>query len=356
MAIRTPKEIKDFSEMYVDPEVNITELCELFGLASGSIYRRGFELGLTRPKGAKATVNLAQIREYVQALMVDMPAIATKPMSAHKLTTKPGDVILILGDLHAGRLTSTTNTEVLGRRVEALALRVAEAVQRQGLTGCKLSVFIVGDLVTGERVGGQVSLEELEHTVLEQCFNIALPYLTRMLTYFTTVFSTVDVYSVAGNHGPVSKPALSTGANWDNVVMLGLQAMMTKFKQVTFDIATVDFYNFATVGGIDWLLVHGDQMRGGNAVGSLGKVMNDWHRSMTQHFDLMALGHFHEINKVRDAYMTGCFVTDDEWSREVVKREGDCAQLLLTVGKGKVRAICPIYLDDIKAGQGTDDD
>ena len=45
----------------------------------------------------------------------------------------------------------------------------------------KLHVLKLGDGATGERIGLNVTLEELEHTVLDQCYTLAIPHEVRML-------------------------------------------------------------------------------------------------------------------------------------------------------------------------------
>ena len=45
--------------------------------------------------------------------------------------------------------------------------------------------------------------------------------------------------------------------------------------------------------------------------------------------------------------MGGTLLTDDNWSRKVVGRDGDCCQLLVAMSDGGIEDIIPIWLGDV---------
>lgn len=345
------EQLTQFTSMYLDPNVKMEDIAECFGRRPGTLYRWGFEYGLKRPKvQGDIQMGLEMVSKFCLQVSRELPPNPA-PMPAVALTTgrRPFiDFILFLSDLHTGRQTISYNAAVFAARMQALSDRLYQQAKRftsQYSIG-KLNIFSLGDLVSGERVGQMITFEELEHAVLTQVYGIAIPRLVQFTEQQVQRFGTVDVYAVKGNHGIVAKPAISA-ANWDSVVNLGWQAKMANNKQVTFDVEVVDWYNYATVKHLDWLLCHGDQVRGGNPYAGLVAKKNQWHQSLPEHFDYIACGHFHHWNKIQNIYMNGTLVTDDDWSRGVVGRDGECVQLLLAVSDKGIEDVMPIWLDDV---------
>jgi hypothetical protein len=346
--LKTTEDIERFTELYQNPNVAIDDICKIFGYAPGSVYRMGFELSLKRPRSEKGMqLNLKYIRSYAERVSAELPAIPGKDIVEHGANSRL-DYILLLSDEHAGRYTKSTNGEVFAARISALAERIIKAVRgRTGYTE-RLHIFKLGDSVTGERVGLNVTLEELEHTVLQQCYGLAIPHEARMVERLLTAFSHIDIVCVPGNHGVVTRPQMSKGANWDTVVSLGLQAKLSKFPQVTVEVAMTDWYAFHTVRNLDWMLMHGDQNKGSCNYNSIASNITSWHKNFDEHFDYVAMGHFHHFCKVQDYFINGTLLTDDDWSREVVKRDGECVQLLIAVSSKGIEEVIPIWLNDVR--------
>lgn len=345
------KDIARFTELYTNPNVTIDDICRIFDYATGSIYRMGWELGLKRPREVRGLqLGLKQLRAYCERVSAELPPVP-RQYGLKQFVARPNtlDFILFFSDAHAGRYTISTNAVVFGNRMTALYNRITQKVNlfREHWPIGKLDIFSLGDLVTGERVGLNVTLEELEHTVLTQCYNIAIPRLTSFTLALLNDFTAIDVFAVPGNHGVVTRPQVSKGANWDTIVALGWQAKMAAHEEVTFDIATANWYNTATVKGLDWLLIHGDQFKGGCNYSNILNGVRQWHQSIKEHFDYMAMGHFHHWCKFCEVFMNGSLLTDDEWSREVVKRDAECVQLLIAVSDKGIEDVMPIWLDDV---------
>ena len=344
------EQLAQFTSMYLDPNVKMEDIAVCFGRKPGTLYRWGFEYGLKRPKvQGDIQMGLEMVRRYCIQVSRELPPASKPLISAPAHIGKTAlDFILFLSDLHTGRITVSYNAAVFGLRMEVLAQRIwdkALAIRPTFKLG-RMNLFSLGDLVSGERVGQMITFEELEHAVLTQVYGIAIPRLVRFTETMEQQFGTVDVYAVMGNHGIVAKPAISA-ANWDTVVNLGWQAKMANHPAVTFDVETVKWYNTATVKGLDWLLCHGDQVRGGNPYAGLVAKKNQWHQSLPEHFDNVAIGHFHHFFKLQEIYANGTIISDDDWSREVVGREGECLQLLLAVSDGGIEDVMPIWLDDV---------
>lgn len=345
-----------FIDQYIDPDMTIDEMKRIWKRPEGTIYRWGYQLGLRRPKPkGQISLTLGQVRQYCEGLLDSMtaPKIEIKaPKLKH--VGKGMDLILFLCDLHPGRLTASYNEQVFRNRMMALAQRLeymAYALRQRYYNIRKLHIFALGDFEVGENVGRNITLEELEHTVLTQVFGLAIPECALLTKRLLTVFEEIEISCVKGNHGDINKWGPSQAANWDIVVYLGWQYGLSGLtnRNVQFNIETVKWYNYAHVRNLDWLLVHGDQVPagGGTPFNAFATKSERWHHSMPKRFDNVACGHFHQFFKVSDAWGGPTLLSDDDWSREVLGREGECAQLVLGVTDDGIEYAMRIGLRDI---------
>jgi hypothetical protein len=346
-----PETLRRFIAMYTDPKVEMKDLEEVFNKKAGTLYRWGFEYNLKRPKVMGQTMlKLELVEKYCRKVSAALlPISELQPAPMPPATKGAVDFVLILGDLHCGSHTKTFNTPTLVARLKGLleAVQVTTAMYLHKYSRGLFHLHLVGDMVTGERVGYQTTLEELEHAVLTQVYGIAVPRLVQFIRALLTMWQ-LRIVAAPGNHGVVGKPAVSA-ANWDTVVYLAVQAQLSNQQGVEFDIATADWYNFDTVQGLDWLITHGDAIRGGNPHGKVGQAATSWHEALAEHFDYISMGHWHELNKIRETFISGCMTTDDDWSRKVVKKDGDCAYWLLAVVDKRIIGAHPLALGHITA-------
>lgn len=343
--------VEQFVGMYLDPDTSMAEMEVAFKRKAGTLYRWAFELKLTRPKTKGAQqMNLETVRRYCQAVSRDLkPAHPALTHITPMRNAKGGlDFILHLSDLHAGSYTISFNAQVYANRMNALAKRIAAKVNwfRKFTPIGKLYIFALGDFITGERVGHMTTLEELEHAVLTQIYGISVPRLVQFTRQLRPVFESIEIICVPGNHGIVAKPAVSA-VSWDTVVYMGWEAKLIADEGISFDIEAVGWYKMVTVKNMDWMLIHGDQVRGGNPYGALAGASTAWHQSIPEHFDRIAAAHFHHTLKIADVFVNGTLVSDDDWSRKVVKRDGECCQVLMAVSNIGLEDVMPIWLQDI---------
>jgi len=346
-----------FIDQYINADVTIEDMKRTWKRPEGTLYRWGYQLGLRRPK-PKGQISLAldQVRQYCEKLLDNMtaPTIDIKPPLI-KDVGKNMDMILWLTDLHPGRLTASYNEQVFRHRMQVLATRLgwmAHALRQNYYTIYKLHIFALGDFVVGENVGRNITLEELEHTVLTQVFGLAIPECVTLVMRLLPVFEEIEISCVKGNHGDINKWGPSQAANWDTVVYLGWQYGLSGLVQrsVKFNIETIKWYNYARVRNLDWLLVHGDQTSpgGGSPYNAFAAKSERWHRSMPKQFDYIACGHYHQFFKASDVWGGPTMLSDDDWSREVLGKEGECGQLVMGVTDAGIEYIMPIGLRDVK--------
>lgn len=346
-------DIERFSEQYQSPDIRMSELERIWQRPSGTLYRWGFELGLKRPKTKKmVSLGLDYVRQYCEALSKELPPfwIPTLQQTIAAGHGRAMDLTLLLSDLHPGRLTDSFDGDVFASRMDALGVRVLEALKllRSGYDIRTLRIFALGDFVTGEKVGRNITLEELEHVLLDQVYKLCIPELTLLTSRLAPSFDETLIATVRGNHGVTDRPTMSKVTNWDNVVYLGWQSRMTNAGHgIEFSIETDTWYKFVAVRGKMHLLVHGDQVRGGSPYNGIANKVQAWQSSLPVTFDYCDMGHFHHFNMIRNTWVNATLLTDDDWSREVLGRDGDCGQWVLGCTERGVECAIPIWLGDV---------
>lgn len=295
----------------------------------------------TGPKNRKTRNIAAEIAErIVEYASTTLQPLQPPPMQERAVTPDsnfdPETFVLLMSDLQAGHETKSFNFKVLEERMQHLidrTLRVT-ALHRKSHEVPTLELFLLGDLVHGERVGITVGLDELEDTVIVQIFDVVLPLLMKAIEEFAANFDQLNIRCVSGNHGVVSK--MNAGStNWDLMIYKILALLFRNYKNVKFDIAE-DFYLITEVEGWKFLLAHGDQIPMYLNIPMYGITMRSmrWQKSI-EDFDILTIGHFHNFNNMdwngTDIIINGTFVTDDEFVRKVLGLKGSCCQVLMSV-------------------------
>lgn len=248
--------------------------------------------------------------------------------------------VLVISDLQAGHKTQTFNFEVLKERMHNLVKRVLRitALHRRSHPVRRLEVFLLGDLIHGERVGKTVSLDELEDVVKVQLFDVVIPLLEWAFEELSKHFESINVRCVRGNHGTVSK-FNATNTNWDDIAYYFLKSRFRDFDNMTIHIAS-NFYQMVDVLGWNFLIAHGDQipMYLNIPIYGLTNRSMRWQKSIGQ-FDVLVVGHFHSFSAFdwnNDLIIiNGTFVTDDDWVTKTLGLSGSCCQTLMSVHPNK---------------------
>ncbi|MFA5445361.1 MAG: metallophosphoesterase [Bacteroidales bacterium] len=249
---------------------------------------------------------------------------------------EPETFVLLLSDLQAGHKTETFNFEVLRDRMRKLVERTLRitALHRKSHPIPNLEIFLLGDLVHGERVGKTVDLDELEDVVKVQMFDVVIPLLEDAIAEFAQNFESVKVRCVRGNHGKISKENAVT-SNWDDFIYYFLESRFRTTYNVEFTIAH-RFFQIVDIHGWRFLLAHGDQINMYLNIPLYGLTNRSmrWQDTLGA-FDFMCVGHFHNFAMMdwnhSQIIINGCFVTDDEWVAKVLGLSGSCSQVLMSV-------------------------
>ena len=308
---------------------------------------------------ASAKAKTDELVDAVERAARDAAVIVgpAKPVKAPKRDKRKHDhsAILHLTDWQLGKTTDSYDSTVCRARVRLAiekTLKLTE-IQRAAYPVNEIVVMLGGDMVEGITVfPGQAF--EVDSTAFEQVFDAAQIIESSLLTLLEH-YDTVRVFEAAGNHGRIGKKGDNPRRdNWDRVVYRVVRDRMRGQDRLVWAEPT-GWYEIVTIGKYRALLVHGDQIKsfGGNvpAFGISRKAIA-WSSGVTEPFDDMYMGHFHQVMQLTMANGGRVFVTPStesgsEYAREFVGAKGRPGQRLHFVDPeaGRVTAEYVIWLD-----------
>lgn len=248
----------------------------------------------------------------------------------HETIKTSGIPVLFLSDLHFDEIVDPAqinyvnkyDREIATKRIQhtfntAIDLLFNRTVNPKydglvlALGGDMLSGNIHEELAETNEASIQCSLLKLA--------DILIDGVDKLLERFDDIF----IPCVVGNHGRHHKKPRAKNKVFDNYEWLIYQFMARHFKndkRVTFLIPDGPDAMFK-VYNLRFLLTHGDQFRGGNAIaGIFSPIMLGFHRkqkkqaSVNNSFDVMMLGHFHQYVHTNQLVINGSSKGYDEYA------------------------------------------
>lgn len=157
-------------------------------------------------------------------------------VSDKKLLSDKPSLVLLLSDLHFGKMTENFNLEEAKRRIKSIPNQLLNIPEVDEIVVC-----LVGDIVDGEDIYAHQN-GEIEVAVITQA-QTAVESIWQLLLDLREKFKCkVRVETAPGNHGRMSKTA-DPRSNWDNVCYMML-AEIAKFKGDTDIEVNLNFDSF----------------------------------------------------------------------------------------------------------------
>lgn len=284
----------------------------------------------------KVSADLAAIRKIVgtigAGIATDSPAWAKKPEKGGKLIH--GIPTLMLSDLHFGEVVfanqvngvNSYNTETAKKRLRRVvdgSIRLLRQTLAPGEFGGMVVIF-GGDMVEG------VIHDEIRDTVDETVMQAVITLHDELVPHLKTLcdeFGKLHVPCVAGNHGRLDrKPRQKNGPalNFDwllyQFIARTIGADARYRDRITFQIP--DGYECSyRVHGLRYMLTHGDAFKGGSGItGPLlpwmrgGLKASKSYSAMGMPFDVMLMGHWHQLRYLRSIIVNGSLVGYNEYA------------------------------------------
>lgn len=350
-----PPELEEqFKHDYQDPNLTLQQMEEIYQAKMGTLWRWAFQLGVRRPvKGKRAEVTKEDILFACHEAAKQIKPLEYPLFEMPDPTIgEPMIMLLPLADAHFGRKTESYDPVVAAARMAILRDEVIQDVQmlKKRYSIQKLILPQLGDLVTGERVGYQMKLEDLAAVVLNQMFDIAIPICSQFVVDLLPEFNEIDIPGVPGNHGKQDRYSSGT-FNLDTITYLGWRNWMHGIDRVKFNIETRLWYQYVDIFNLTYLCVHGDQFPAGKGFPHKGMIdmSMKWMMSLPRRFTNVLCGHYHSRHLISASGLRADIVptllTDDEWAREVLGLEGFCGQTLFGITEEGIKYERTIKLD-----------
>ena len=257
--------------------------------------------------------------------------------------------VLLVSDLQAGQKTPTFNSKTLKQEMvwfTEKSLRLCE-LHRKMRPITKLHVCLLGDIIENMAIP-VVKFEELEHVVIDQIFEVAVPALNDLLVSHLQLFDEINVYCVRGNHGQLEgRRSLSAKTNWDIFVYKILKAGLANFGKIHFHIEETEFYQVISIYGVKILLVHGDQIPSylGLPFYGIDRRTLRWNVSIPGGWQYCFMGHFHVCNYIRPSgipiFVNGTWVSGAAYPLHRLGLRDDPRQFILFMSPK--RGVTAIY-------------
>jgi len=247
------------------------------------------------------------------------------------------EIVLVISDWQIGHKTRSFNAEVAKERVVYLLKSFLKtlALHRLAYPIRKIHIFALGDFTQSELIGFKVDLSELEMVWGDQVL-VADTLLEYLITEISKHFDEVYVYCVRGNHGKGMK-GTSDKTNFDDILYHLTAKAFKNNPRVHFNIAR-EFYQIVNIYNWKFLLVHGDQVRGGSyniPLYALLQKMLRWATSFMEKWNFMICGHWHNYGHLQqnnqELIVNGTLVSDDEFVRREYGWECSTLQVMFSV-------------------------
>jgi hypothetical protein len=255
--------------------------------------------------------------------------------------------IAVLSDWQLAKVTKTYNSQVCADRVKLYGDKLLKLVeiQRADHPIRKLHIDLAGDLVEGEQIfPGQSFL--IDASLYQQVVKDGPEILVSFIVRMASEFDEVHVTGAIGNHGAIGgrgRKEYHPESNADRMLYKIAQTIIEAkgISNVTFNIpdggAERNWYAIDTIGDKSFLIMHGDQIRGGFAgmpwYGFQKKVLGWNAGAIPESFDYVICGHWHQpvsfVLNDKLVWVNGSTESNNTYAQEMLAASGRPCQWLL---------------------------
>jgi len=284
------------------------------------------------------------------------PVINVRPLDPgafQKHSTQNEVAVAVISDSHVGQVVDAReidaalgyNPAIFLNRLQYLEAEITQILSAHPVE--KIVVLFAGDIVHG-RLGHSLE-DDLTMPIATQV-DLAIHAFLQFLTRISRLTKSVEVHGVGGNHGrwPGTRK-VPTDRRWsqlDTIVYNSLQTLCSlAAPNVRFD-DRISARRMIDIGDYRILLLHGDQLRGGNyASAGIQKEMQHWLMRHLQNGErppnLIVLGDKHISANLPaglgEALINGSFVGEDVFAQNFPPSRPAQTLFFIRPGVGKTR-------------------
>lgn len=306
---------------------------------------------------------VAAVRQAVDENMSGLKVPPVQPPPKDKRRIVPETAIAVISDLQIGKLTPSYTHEVCAERMRLYGQKLARIteMQRSSHPVRDLRVYLLGDLVEGEEIFEGQS-HRLSASLFRQVMLDGPEILSGFIRQALSVFDTVHVVGVIGNHGSIGglrRKSYHPETNADAMLYEITRQLLENERRLTWHPNFVSderkWYAVDTIGSKSYFLFHGDQIKGG-MLGfpwyGFGRRLQGWRNGgIPETFDYSFAGHFHtparfQVNRLTH-WNNGTTESDNTYAAENMSAAGrPCQWLLFAHPEHGVTAEYMVYLDE----------
>ena len=278
----------------------------------------------------RETLDAKFIRERILKLSEQTPRVPTWLLGNKAPKSAPGVPTLFASDWHWGEVVdpqqiggvNSYDLKTAHERARRMIQNTVDLLNNHMVNPQYPGIVFAlgGDMITGDIHEELMATNEREvMPVLVDLWGV----LTWCITALADKFGRVFVPCVGGNHGRNTKKMRAKGRNFTSFDWLLYQFLAKRFEgdaRVTFYIPDGPDALYS-VYGHRYLLTHGDQFRGGDAlIGPLGPIVRGDHRKRARNmqinadYDTIVMGHWHQLMQTQKFIVNGSLIGYNEYA------------------------------------------
>lgn len=273
------------------------------------------------------------------------------------------EAILLFSDAQIGEEIKLEETNGFGEyNIGIFKKRLAYLIEQVRLIGEKqldgikvLNIFMLGDNVDGLGIyrGQEFHLDIL---VVDQLI-IGAHSLCEQLIHLLLTYDKIKIWGIVGNHGRVGKKGeYPTTVNWDYALYKMLEMLLENYKDRIEWVIPKSNWTIANVKDHNFLLLHGDTIKGWNGLPYYGIDRADSRltKMLAAHgksFRYLCLGHHHNPADIDspngEKILNGTMVGGSDFSINLLHTSSRPSQWFLGVNDSGITWRYKIYLDEM---------
>jgi hypothetical protein len=265
---------------------------------------------LLKERGATELI-IEMFKEQIQAYeWMDI-----QPPEPVRIPKKKEEALLLFSDAQIGEFITLEDTNGLGeynidifkQRMDLLVQKVREYTEIQKLASNieTLNIFMLGDNVDGIGIyPGQV--HHLDALVIDQIL-IGAEKIAESLLKLLGTFKKIKIKAIVGNHGRIGRKGENPSyVNFDYLLYKMLEQLLINYKnQIEWAIPKSN-WTLASIGNVNFLLLHGDTIKAWNGIPYYGIDRADARltKMLSAHgktYQYLCMGHHHNPGDVDSA-------------------------------------------------------
>ena len=344
-------------ELVKEVGYNVSEIAKITGVSWSSVNIRLRKYGLINKNIRRRNVHDFDSYFISSHLSneIDLPKdfFQTDLTKYYNYDASEREVFVLIGDTHIGK--DYKNEEHLLKETVGVFRnlylqtidKLTKLVSSEDNKWKAINIVLLGDIVDGINIypNQRVMSPIKQVQIAKECLYNFIKSIKSQLD------TEVNVYTVSGNHGRVSKYATKSD-NWDTVTYMMLRELFDAEDEnvvTDFRIFKEDYGYVETTGTNRLLFTHGDVVNSRNGkpyniiLDKAQKVVHD----MDLDYDVFCLGHFHQFFQInrgrRSIIMNGTTNTSKEFAINIINSVSDYEQTLFTMYKNKVEDVFHLH-------------